>query len=351
MSCDAQDSSDLNSNESTVPLRVDNAWMVDKKVMQGTTQGTTFTIKTSEEELLVTPIEISKLLAEFDDQLSGYIDTSFLSVFNLPVNGTFEWGSGVPYFKRCFELSQEVYRTTDGAFDPSVFPLVRAWGFFKDMNTPPTADEIDSILAFVGFEEGKFYRTTTSSLMKLEPLFQLDFNAIAQGYSVDVVADLLRNKGHQNFYVEIGGELYTEGLNNEGSPWIIGVDLPEEENTGVSGTRELENYIYLSGKGLATSGNYRKFYERDGMKYSHTLHPKTGRPVTHNLLSATVIANSAALADGYATAFMVMGVEATLAFVAAHPELEIDVYLLFQNEAGRIERAYSTGMQRILGNE
>jgi FAD:protein FMN transferase len=350
MSCDSQGNTQLNLDESTVVERMDNAWMVERKVMQGTTQGTTFTIKTSEEELLVTPVEISELFAEFDDQLSGYIDTSFLSVFNLPVSGAFDL-TGVPFFKKCFELSQEVYRTTDGAFDPSVFPLVSAWGFFKDMNTPPTAHEIDSILMFVGFEEGKFFRTAASNLIKLEPRFQLDFNAIAQGFSVDVVADLLKKKGHQNFYVEIGGELYAEGVNNEGTPWIIGVDLPEEENTGVSGPRELENYIYLSSKGLATSGNYRKFYERDGMKYSHTLHPKNGRPVTHNLLSATVIANSAALADGYATAFMVMGVEATLAFVADHPELEIDVYLLFQNDAGRIERAYSSGMQRILGNE
>lgn len=323
------------------------AWRVGKNEIQGTTQGTTFTIKTSEDSLFISTSEITLMLAAFDQELSGYIDTSLLSQFNAGEIIDFQ---NTRFFKPCYALSYDVFTKTNGFFDPSVFPLVRAWGFFKDPTHPPSKVEIDSILQFTGFLQGTHHAIEKGQLVKLNPGFQLDFNAVAQGYSVDVIADFLDEKGQKDYYIEIGGELRLKGKNTEGNNWIIGIDVPAEENDGNSAARELENYISLSNVGLATSGNYRKFYEKDGKKYSHTLDPLTGYPVVHNLLSATVIADNAALADAYATAFMVMGVEETMKFISEHPQLGLAVYLLYQNSAGRIERVYSKGMEDFFLN-
>ena len=318
-----------------------NAWSINAQTIKGTTQGTTFTIKTSEDSLLISPVEISKLLADFDQELSGYIDTSMLSRFNagtaIDLNETF-------FFETCYEASYTVFEKTNGLFDPSVFPLVRAWGFFKDPTSPPSKEKVDSILTYIGFLQGKHHAIQNEQLVKLSDGFQLDFNAIAQGYSVDVVADFLDAKGQQDYYIEIGGELRLKGKNSEGENWIIGIDVPSDDNDGTS-ERALENYLSLSNVGLATSGNYRKFYEKEGRKYSHTLNPKTGYPVEHNLLSTTVVAENAALADAYATAFMVMGVEQTMEFIDKNPEINLEVYLLFENSSGRIERVFSKGME------
>lgn len=321
--------------------RTENAWRVDAQMIQGTTQGTTFTIKTSEDSLFLSPLEISQLLADFDQELSGYIDTSLLSRFNGNSHINFE---NTRFFKPCYEISYAVFEKTNGLFDPSVFPLVRAWGFFKNPTSPPSKEKVDSILTYTGFTKDVHHTIENGDLVKLSDGFQLDFNAVAQGYSADVVADFLDAKGQKNYYIEIGGELRLKGKNSDGNNWIIGIDLPSEENDG-SSSRELENYLSLTNVGLATSGSYRKFYEKAGKKYSHTLHPKTGYPVEHNLLSATVIAENAALADAYATAFMVMGVQGTMEFIASNKALNIHVYLLFENSAGRIERVYSKGME------
>jgi len=322
-----------------------NAWFIDAKTIQGTTQGTTFVIKTSEEKLNCTPKEISDLLLQFDMELSGYEPNSILSQFN-NADSIFELPEN-NFFTQCYLLSQQIFKATNGAFDPSVFPLVKAWGFFKDMHNPPNEKEIDSLLQFVGFEAGKHHVFDTNQFIKLQPYFQLDFNAMAQGQSVDEIAQFLNDKGHENYFIEVGGEIFTKGLNGDQQAWIIGIDEPSEENDGNT-TRTLENYISISGKGVATSGNYRKFYESNGRKYSHTLNPKTGKPVNHNLLSATVIADNAALADGFATAFMTMGVDSTLAFVTNNPQYNLEVYLLFENSSNRIERAFSAGIQEYL---
>lgn len=326
--------------------QTENAWSVNAQTIKGTTQGTTFMIKTSQDSLYLSPLEISQLLADFDQELSGYIDTSILSQFNADSVINYEESR---FFKPCYEISYAVFEQTNGLFDPSVFPLVRAWGFFKDPTNSPSKSKVDSILSYTGFTKGKHHSIQNGKLVKLSEGFQLDFNAVAQGYSADVVADYLDAKGQQDYYIEIGGELRLKGKNSEGTNWIIGIDVPSEDNDGKS-TRELENYLSLSNVGLATSGNYRKFYEKDGKKYSHTLNPKTGFPVEHNLLSTTVIAENAALADAYATAFMVMGVEETMDFINKNSSLNIEVYLLFENSSGRIERVFSKGMEAYFLN-
>ena len=248
-------------------------------------------------------------------------------------------------FKKCYTLSQDIYKRTDGAFDPSVFPLVKAWGFFKEMNDPPSSSEIDSILTFTGFKNNRYHSLKEGRLQKIDPRFELDFNALAQGLSVDYLANILDEKGQKNYFIEIGGEIKVKGVNDEGKPWVIGIDQPTDDNDG-SNTRKLENYLGLDNVAVATSGNYRKFYEKNGKRYSHTLNPKTGYPVQHNLLSTTVVAETAAIADGYATAFMTMGVDESMLFVESNPDLNLEVYLLFENEEGRIERAYSKGFKK-----
>ncbi|MDX1447249.1 MAG: FAD:protein FMN transferase, partial [Lishizhenia sp.] len=304
---------------------------INKQEIQGYTQGSTFQIKTSDDSLLLSTYEIESIFTGFDAELSGYLEASLISKVNASPAGM-----RIPenaYFTPCFNKSIEIYKTTNGAFDPSVFPMVKAWGFFKDSNLVLSQKEVDSCLQFISFQPNHLYSFRADSIIKNDPRFCFDFNAIAQGYSVDVVAEFLDEKGQENYFIEIGGELRTKGVNKEGKPWVIGIDVPSDTNDGLN-QRSLENAISVENKALATSGNYRKYFVVDGRKYSHTIDPKTGYSVKHNLLSATVMADDCATADAYATAFMVMGKEATLEFVSSHPELNLEVYLLFQNEEG-----------------
>ena len=329
------DKNDVSSSSDQKKIR----WSGQKSI-SGYAEGTTFTIKTSDDSLLTNPTELQHLFDAYDLELSTYNDQSVLTRFNnedstVDLNKT-------EYFKTCFEESMLVYKETNGYFDPTVFPLVKLWGFFKKDVNPPSQHKIDSVLQFIGFKHDTLYTYKNGIVTKKDMRLQLDFNAIAKGYSVDVVAAFLADKGQQNFYIEIGGEIRVSGLNNDGKKWVLGIDEPVDSNSGYSTNRQLENYIFITDMAVATSGNYRKFYIKNGHKYSHTLNPKNGRPVEHNLLSATVICKRTGLADAYATAFMAMGVEKTMEFIEYHHNLE--VYLLYENNLGKIERAYSDGM-------
>lgn len=324
----------------------ENVWQLDAKTIQGKTQGTTFIIKTSDDSLNVNAQEIDSLLQQFDLALSTYIPNSTISSFNASED-FIVLGDEDVFFRTCYEMSKDVFERTSGMFDPSVFPLVEAWGFFKTMEDPPSKESIDSILQFTGFDPNRHHVFVNDTLKKLHPSFKLDFNAIAQGQSADELARFLRSRGHKNYFIEVGGELVVKGLNNDGLPWVIGIDMPIDDNDGNS-ARQLENYIHISQGGIATSGNYRKFYEKDGRKFSHTLHPLTGYPVEHNLLSATVIAPNAAIADAYATAFMVMGGDKTMDYLEKNKDLNLAVYLLYQNDNGRVARASNQLMQQYL---
>ena len=238
---------------------------------------------------------------------------------------------------------------TNGAFDPTVYPLVDGWGFMKDIENIPDSSVVDSLKALVGFQPGYHFKfmynhtegdtVPANKILKRTPQAKLDFNAIAQGQAVDEIAKLLESRGSENYFVEIGGEIRVKGKNREGEFWRIGIDKPIENSTAED--RELQEVVQLNNKSIATSGSYRKFYEKNGVKYSHTLNPKTGYPVKHSLLSVTVVANSCALADGLATAFMVMGTQKTIQFLKDHPELDIEAYLIFNNDKGRMETYYT----------
>lgn len=290
----------------------------------GMAQGTTYSIvyeNTINEHLNV---PISRLLSDFDSSLSNYEANSIISKINR--NESVELDS---LFISFFNLSAQIYAKTNGAFDITVAPLVNAWGFGWKQKVDPDSAMVDSLLQYVGMEKIKL---SYGKVKKTNLNMQIVSNAIAQGQSVDMIAQFLDNKGIKNYLVEVGGELKMKGLNKKGEMWRVGIDKPVDSLS--LDNRQLQSVVSVTDVAVATSGNYRKFYLKDGMKLSHTVDPRTGYPVSHSLLSVTVFANSCAEADALATAFMVMGVDATKAFVRKHSQYKC--ILMYAGENGKI---------------
>lgn len=286
--------------------------------LEGFTQGTTFHI-TYEDYASVNYMEdINRIFNEIDSSMSIYRKNSIISGINRNDPNSFP----DKYFLDVIEKAIEISGKTSGAFDITVGPLVNAWGFGFAERAKITPRLIDSLKGFVGIE---MISLAEGQLLKKDPRVKIDVNAIAKGYTVDVVAEFLEEQGVKNYMVEIGGELRVKGVNPKGQAWRIGVDKPIDDP--LVSERELQTVLVVTDIAMATSGNYRRFYMEEGMKYSHTIDPKTGYPVNHNLLSATVFAEKCMVADAYATAFMVMGLEKTREFLENHPGL--DVYLIY----------------------
>ena len=228
-------------------------------------------------------------------------------------------------FNEVYNLAQTVHQETDGAFDITVAPLVNAWGFGFKNEQMPTRRQVDSLL-------------------KLRN--QYDFSAIAKGYGSDVVARFLRSRGIANFMIEIGGEIVTQGINEKRLPWKVGVTKPTDDSLAVS--NELQTVLNVTDIAMATSGNYRNFYYKGGRKYAHTIDPKTGYPVQHTLLSATVLAKDCATADAYATSFMVMGVKQAQTVLERHPELM--AYFIYSKPDGTNGVWFSPTLENKIGN-
>lgn len=318
--------------------------------INGNTQGTTYTILTKEVHENVNQNAIDSILHVFDLSLSTYIDSSQISSFNSnTLAGILDDKND--FFKNCYEKSLVVYRNTNGLFDPSVFPLIEGWGFFKNVATPLSKDSVNKLLVDVGLEPQLNHQMSFEAkeirYKKHTPFFKLDFNAIAQGYAVDVLADYIKSQGINDFYIEIGGEIRVSGLNKNEENWSIGIDVPDDQLI----EREIENVIYLSNSSVATSGNYRKYYIKDGKKYAHTINPKTGYPVEHNLLSVTVVSRECAFADAYATAFMVMGEKESLKWIKEHPEVKLEAYFLSSSDGEGITVSMSAHFKDYLIEE
>lgn len=241
-------------------------------------------------------------------------------------------------FAEIFDLSEEISTETEGAFDITVAPLVNVWGFGFKSGQKPTKEKIDSLRLLVGYNKVKLYE---NGVKKKNPKIMLDCSAVAKGYGSDIVARYLRDQGVKNFMVEIGGEIVTSGLSENRLPWKIGVTKPSDNKTDMN--QEVETILNVTDKAMATSGNYRNFYYKGGKKYAHTIDPKTGYPVQHSLLSATVLAKNCATADAYATSFMVMGVEKAEALLEKHPELM--AYFIYAGPKGELKTWYSPSMK------
>lgn len=310
------------------------------KKIQGETQGTFYNITYEDRPGRNLQPRIEQLLRKFDLSLSTYKPTSIIS----RVNRNEENVRLDRYFKTCFNKAEEVFHLTGGAFDITIGPIANAWGFGYEESSETDSTRIDSLLQFVGMEK-VFMRG--GKIKKEDPSIKLNVNAIAQGYSVDVVAELLERKGIKNYLVEIGGELKAKGINAKGNLWSIGIDKPIENN--MLPGENLQAIAQLDNRSLATSGNYRKFYEKDGVKYAHSLNPKTGYPVLSRLLSTTVLADNCMTADAFATSFMIMGLEKSIMFLSNHPEL--DAYLIYSDEQGNFKTYSTPGMKDAILEE
>ena len=277
--------------------------------------------------------EIKAALQDVDDALSMFNEQSIISHINRGDDG-----EANDMFMEVFNKAMEVSKETDGAFDITVAPLVNAWGFGFKNGEMPTRQQVDSIRQFIGWKkvtaEGK-------TIKKADRRVMLDCSAIAKGYGVDVVARLLKDKCISNFMVEIGGEIITKGISPKRVPWKIGVIKPTEDSLQNSG--EYQTILNVTDKAMATSGNYRNFYYKGGKRYAHTIDPKTGYPVQHNILSATVLAKDCATADAYATSFMVMGLEGAKVILERHPELM--AYLIYNDQDNNLAVWYSPSMK------
>ena len=301
---------------------------------QGIVFGTIYKITYQSEENLKDEIEAE--LKKVDNSLSPFNKASVITHINENTDLTAD-----SLFTEVFLLAKQISQETHGAFDITVAPLVNAWGFGFKNAAQVDSIMIDSLHQFVGIDKVELI---DGKVVKKDPRLMLDCSAIAKGYGVDCVARLLDSKGIRNYMINIGGELVMKGENPKMETWSIGVNKPIDDSLSVN--QEIQAVLKLTNVGLATSGTYRNFYYKGGKKYAHTIDPRTGYPIQHNILSATVVAPDCATADAYATSFMVLGLDSAKQICNAHPEL--DAYFIYTTDKGNTEIYYTTGMKQYL---
>ena len=248
------------------------------------------------------------------------------------------------WFMEVFNKAKDVSDHSEGVFDITCAPLVNLWGFGFSKMDSVTPQMIDSIKQFVGYQK---VRLDGRKIVKDDPRILLNCSAIAKGYASDVIARLLEREGIENYMVEIGGEVTMKGVNQNGKCWRIGINKPEDDSTGIK--NDVGEVVELCKKGgVATSGNYRNFYIKDGKKYAHTIDPRTEYPSEQIILSATIVAEDCITADAYATAFMAMGLENDREAAKNIPGIEY--YVIYTDENGKHQIEYSDGMLQYLPN-
>lgn len=316
--------------------------------LQGKTMGTYYNITYSDAGEKNYQPQIDSLLEALNKQVSTYIPSSLISTFNQAEDSlVLSEIEQKDHFLENLSVASEIYTLSEGAFDPTVMPLVNYWGFGVEERRPVTSVDsalIDSLKMLVGFNKVILIGGENDRLVlkKTKPGVQLDFSALAKGYGVDAIGRLLESKGVKDYLVEIGGEVGARGVNKQGEKWTIGVNQPSE-------TSQLTDFVAvlsLDNQGMATSGNYRNFYEVNGVKYSHTINPKTGFPERNTLLSATIIAQNCMYADALATACMVMGTDAAFNWIQELQDVE--AYLIYGEEDGGMGEKYTEGLRPFL---
>lgn len=308
----------------------------EKINLVGEAQGTYYNIIYFDHQNRDLQFEIDSLLDDFDLSVSLWVPNSLLSRINN--NDT----SVIPdkYFTDNFYLSKKVSKETHGAFDITVGPLVKSWGFGYDSNKQVDSTIIDSLLDVIGFEKVDIIN---NHIVKQDNRSKIDFNAIAQGYSVDMIGEFMESKQIYNFLIDIGGEVMAKGKKSDGTHWKVGIEKPASDSNN---PRDLTAVIALTDQSVATSGNYRKYFEKDGIRYSHIINPKTGYPAKHNLLSVSIISSSTALADAYATACMIMGLDESITFIEGRSDLE--AFFIYSNDEGKYDTYITKGFNRLI---
>jgi FAD:protein FMN transferase len=305
--------------------------------VEGYTMGTTYHITYFDAKNRNFKPSIDSLLAIVNKAINNYDSTSEVSQFNKSKRGV---AISLPYLLPPIKIAAQVFSASMGAFDPTVMPLVNAWGFSHGEMLAMNQQRVDSLRAFIGFEKIKF---TQDSIIKLDARLQLDFGGIGQGYGADVITDFLKSKGISDMLVELGGEGMACGVNvTTGQPWNIGILDPNSTRDSLF----FKAYVMLKDKSYTTSGNYFNYKVVDGKKYSHTIDPVTGFPVQREILSASIFTENATLADAWGTAFMVMGHDKAMEVLKQHPEL--DVFLIFSTPDGGIQTYITPRMQSLI---
>lgn len=304
--------------------------------MTGSAQGTYYAITYYANKNENLQPEVDSLLKRVDRSVSTYVQTSLISRLNN--NDTSAIADQI--YETVFKKSEEVSAKTGGAFDMTVSPLVNAWGFGFSRKSQVDQAMVDSLLPLVGYGKVSLVK---GKLIKSDPSIKIDFDAIAQGYTSDLIGQFMESKGINNYLIDVGGEVLGKGLKPDGNFWSVAIEMPARNSMD---ERKIQAILMLKDKAISTSGSYRKYYEANGTRYSHTIDPSNGYPVKHNLLSVSVLADDCITADAYATAFMVMGVEKSKAFLSSHSEME--AYFISDDFKGGFNVFYSSGFDRLL---
>lgn len=302
----------------------------------GEAQGTYYAVTYVDDDGRDFQDSIATILKKFDTSCSIYKPNSIISRFNINDPSA----KADPYFTEVFNKAMEVSEKSNGAFDITVGQLVRAWGFSIKTNIKMDGSKIDSLKKYVGYKKIKL---VDGKVIKENPNIQLDFNAIAQGFSTDVISRFLESKGIRNYLIDVGGEVLGKGKKTDGNRWSVGIEKPAADSLQ---QQQLEAVVTLKNRALSTSGNYRKYFIKDGVKYSHTIDPFTGYPVHHTLLAVSVLAENSITADAYGTAFLVMGMDKALEFLKHNRNL--DAYFIYSDEKGNIKTKCSPGFEKII---
>ncbi len=306
-----------------------------KIVLQGLAQGSYYAITYFDELNRNFQHEIDSIFHAVDMSVNLWVDSSVISKVNRNEEVTLD-----SIFIDNFRIAQKAARLSDGYFDPTISPIVAAWGFSYKSGDSITPQLIDSLKQLVNYQK---IRIENGKVVKENPNMKLDFNAIAQGYTSDLIASFLESRGIKNYLVDTGGEIMARGSKPNGQPWIVGIEKPAKN---WDSEQVVQTRITLRDKGLVTSGSTRKYVERNGRRYSHCIDPKTGYPVEHNVLSATVMAENSVWADALASICMVMGMEKSLPLIESMDGVE--VYYIFVNDQNELETFATEGFQELI---
>lgn len=301
-----------------------------KMVLQGLAQGSYYAVTYFDDEGRNFQREIDSVFHAVDVSVNLWVDSSVISKVNRNEEVMLD-----KIFIDNFNIAQEAAQMSDGYFDPTISPIVAAWGFSNKTGDSITPSLIDSLKQLVDYRKVK---VENGKIIKENPAMQLDFNAVAQGYTSDMIANFLESRGIKNYLVDTGGEIMAHGSKPNGQPWIVGIEKPAES---WDAEQVVQARIALRDKGLVTSGSTRKYVERNGKRYSHCIDPKTGYPVEHNVLSVTVLADNSVWADALASICMVMGLEKSLPLIQSLDGVE--AYYIFENDENELETFATEG--------
>ena len=304
----------------------------EKVVLQGLAQGSYYAVTYYDEQNRNFQREIDSIFHAVDMSVNLWVDSSIISKVNRNEEVALD-----SIFIDNFNIAQEAARLSDGYFDPTISPIVAAWGFSYKSGDSLTPQLIDSLRQLVDYRN---IRIENGKVVKENPAMTLDFNAIAQGYTSDLIARFFESRGVKNFLVDTGGEIMARGEKPDGKPWIVGIEKPAEN---MDSERIVQTRIALRDKGLVTSGSTRKYVERNGKRYSHCINPKTGYPVEHQLLSVTVMAENSVWADALASICMVMGMELSMPLIQGMDGVE--AYYIFVNDQNELETFATEGFK------